>query len=260
MPNVIRARRSEVPSASPSSTSSQRLRGTNRVAAPRSLASQLPADWRRALAPELEKPYFKELERFVAAERKTRTVFPASADVFAALKATPLNKVKVVLLGQDPYPTAGNANGLSFSVNRGMKIPASLRNIFVGAREDVGTPAPIDGDLTPWAEQGVLLLNSILTVREGEANSHKNKGWEQFTRAIVELVKAKQERVVFLNLGKAATKTVGNVAPPHLVLDAPHPSPLNTGNPFARARVFSATNRALVEAGRPPIDWRLPSR
>lgn len=227
--------------------------------APGSLASLLPADWRAALEDELGQPYFKELEKFLVEERKHHTILPPPDVVFAALKRTPLEKVKVVLLGQDPYPQAGNANGLSFSVATGKPIPASLRNMFTTMQKDVGGPMPSSGNLERWADQGVLLLNTILTVREGEPNSHRNKGWERFTTAILDKVNAKHDRVVFMLLGKQAQEMGSHVdTSRHAIVAAPHPSPITPGNPFGKTRPYSAVNNALADAGRSPIHWQLP--
>jgi uracil-DNA glycosylase len=225
------------------------------------LASQIPPDWRKALASELEKPYFKELEKYLADERKKHTVLPPPEKIFAALRRTPLAKVKVVLLGQDPYPTSGCANGLSFSVPAGRPIPASLKNLFEVAKEDVGIEMPDDGDLAPWADQGVLLLNTVLTVREGEPNSHKARGWERFTKAMLEKVNAQDERVVFLLLGKQAQQVAAGIdTTRHAVVATPHPSPATPGNPFGKTRPFSRVNDALRQGGRTPIDWQIPRR
>ncbi len=223
------------------------------------LASRIPADWRKALAGEMDKPYFKELERFVARERKHVHVEPPPGEVFAALARTPLKKVRVVLLGQDPYPTKGNACGMSFSVPTGKPIPASLKNMLKTAHADVGTTVPNNGDLGPWADQGVLLLNTILTVREGEPDSHKDHGWEQFTQAILDKVNAQNKRVVFLLLGKQAQAEGAHVdTAKHVVVTAPHPSPMVPGNPFGKTHVFSDVNNALSDGGRGTIDWQLP--
>ena len=189
-------------------------------------------------------------------------VFPPRDRVFAALEHTPPGDVRVVLLGQDPYPTAGNANGLAFSVAPGMKIPASLRNLFKGLALDLGVTVPTSGDLGPWAQSGVLLLNAVLTVRKGEPGSHKRRGWETFTRTVLGVVAARAERVVFLALGKPAQALLAPLVEgtPHVLLALPHPSPLN-GNAFvdaaARERPFSRINALLVEAGRAPADWAL---
>jgi uracil-DNA glycosylase len=227
---------------------------------PGSLASQLPPDWKKALKDEINKPYFKDLEKFLAADRKQFHVEPPADLVFAALKKTPLAKVKVVLLGQDPYPTAGNACGLSFSVPAGKPIPASLKNMLETAHTDVGTTMPNNGDLSAWADQGVLLLNTILTVREGAPDSHKDHGWEQFTQAILNKVNEKNDRVVFLLLGKQAQAEGALVdTSKHVVVNAPHPSPMNPGNPFGKTHVFSDVNKALTDAGRGAVDWQIPN-
>ena len=229
---------------------------------PASLESQLPPDWRKALAGEFNKPYFKQLEKFLAVERRDYNVLPPPDKVFAALKATPLDKVKVVLLGQDPYPTAGNANGLSFSVGDGQKVPRSLQNMFKVAHEDVGTPIPNNGNLTPWAKQGVLLLNTVLTVREGQPDSHAGHGWETFTQAILDVVNQKQKGAVFMLLGKQAQEVATPHVDPHrnTIVAAPHPSPMTPGNPFAKAHPFSEVNKALAAGGKSPIDWTIPNR
>ena len=227
------------------------------------LKSQVPADWRGALAPEFDKPSFKDLEKFLTSERASgKKIFPPQSQVFAALKQTPLKNVKVVVIGQDPYPTAGNANGLSFSVNKGMKVPGSLKNIFAGRKADVGTPVPKDGDLTPWAKQGVLLLNTVLTVEEGKPNSHHGKGWEPFTEAILKKVNDQPGPVVFLCFGAQAQQMAQKLVDPkkHTIISAPHPSPLN-GNAFLdavkRDHIFSKTNSILTAGGRGAIDWSL---
>lgn len=224
------------------------------------LVELLPAGWRSALEAELTQPYFAELEAFLEAERREHTILPPEDKTFAALERTPLEKVKVVLIGQDPYPTVGNANGLCFSVERGKAIPGSLRNMFKVLEVDVGATRGSCGDLTPWADQGVLLLNTVLTVREGASNSHKGRGWERFTRAVLEVVNARCEGVVFLLLGKHAQSFAELVdSKRHVIVTAPHPSPASPGNPFGKTRPFSAVNRALEELGRAPIDWQLPN-
>ncbi|MFL5321914.1 MAG: uracil-DNA glycosylase [Myxococcaceae bacterium] len=232
-----------------------------KVTTPKSLKEQIPPDWRKALAGEFDKPYFKELEKFLAEERKTHSVLPPADKVFAALAHTPLDKVKVVLIGQDPYPTKGNANGLSFSVEKGMPIPGSLRNMLKVAETDVGAKYPNNGDLTPWADQGVLLLNTVLTVREGLPNSHRDHGWEMFTRAILDVVNKKQQPVAFMLLGKQAQEFGAGVdTTRHTVVNAPHPSPAAPGNPFGKTHPFSDVNKALTKAGEKPINWQLPNR
>ena len=221
------------------------------------LAAQIPSSWRDALAAETQKPYFRALESFVAAERSAAHVFPAEALTFAALARTPPDAVKVVVVGQDPYPTAGNANGLAFSVNPGQRVPASLKNIFKLLGVDVGTVPPAHGDLTQWADQGVLLLNTVLTVREGAPNSHRNQGWEDFTTATFAAVNQGPRPVVFLLLGAKAQKLAPMVdVQKHAVVTAAHPSPMSATK-FLQSRPFSAVNAALVERGQPPVDWQL---
>ncbi len=228
-----------------------------------SLEALIPHDWRAALKEELASPGFRELSAFVDAEYARATVFPPREQIFAALNDTPLANVRVVVIGQDPYPTKGNANGLAFSVSPGMKIPASLKNIFKALVVDVGATMPKTGDLTPWAKQGVLLLNTVLTVREGEANSHRGKGWEPLTEAMLKRVNASSAPVVFLCLGAQAQKMANALVDTskHSVLSAPHPSPLN-GKAFENAvaadRHFTRTNALLQKAGRGSIDWQIP--
>ncbi len=228
------------------------------------LADSLPIPWRAALAAALHADSFHALEAFVTAEYATATVFPPRPLVFEALRRTPPDAVKVVLLGQDPYPTAGNANGLAFSVSPGVKVPASLKNVFKALQVELGLPLATSGDLTAWADRGVLLLNTVLTVREGEAGSHRKQGWEDFTGATLRHVASRQGPVVFLCLGKPAEKLVAELVDPkrHHVLTAPHPSPLNGSAfvTFATAhRLFTRVNDLLVAAGKAPIDWALPA-
>lgn len=225
-----------------------------------SLAALVPAPWRTPLATELASPTFTALARFVEAEWAQGEVFPPRAQVFAALALTPPEAVRVVLLGQDPYPTKGNANGLAFSVARGVKPPASLKNLFLGLEADLGHPVPPHGDLTAWATHGVLLLNTVLTVREGAPQSHQKQGWESFTRAVLTSVAQGSAPVVFLCLGKPALKLVESLRTTHPVVAVPHPSPLN-GRAFVdtvtRERTFSRVNALLSERGGAPVDWAL---
>lgn len=228
-----------------------------------SLEALIPEDWRVALKAEVSSPAFAALRTFVETEYASATVFPPREQLFAALANTPLAEVRVVVIGQDPYPTKGNANGLAFSVSPGMKVPASLKNIFKALAADVGVPLPTGGDLTPWAKQGVLLLNTVLTVREGEANSHRGKGWEALTEAMLERVDASEKRVVFLCLGAQAQKMANALVDTskHTVLSAPHPSPLNGKafeNAVAAEKHFTRVNEVLKAAGRGEVDWRLP--
>jgi uracil-DNA glycosylase len=232
---------------------------------PPGLAGLVPSAWRDAMASEIASPGFQALEKFLDEEdRIGAKVFPPRAQVFAALEATPPSKVKVVIIGQDPYPTAGNANGLAFSVNKGMPIPASLKNIFAGLKADTGAPIPKDGDLTPWAKEGVLLLNTVLTVREGEANSHHGKGWEPFTEGVLKKVNEQAGPVVFLCFGNQAKKMAESLVDTHkhAILAAPHPSPLN-GRKFVetveREHLFTQVNDALKAGGRSGVNWTLPN-
>jgi uracil-DNA glycosylase len=223
------------------------------------LKDQLPADWQQALTAEFEKPYFRDLEKFVAAERQARTVFPPAEDMFNAFRHTPYDQVKVVLLGQDPYHDDGQAHGLCFSVRPGVKPPPSLVNIFKELNADLGCLVPDHGTLTPWAQRGVLLLNTVLTVRAHEANSHKDKGWEQFTDAVIRAVSARAKPLVFLLWGSSAQKKQELIdTQRHRVLTAGHPSPLSSKK-FFGSRPFSGANKALEAMGQAPIDWGLPN-
>ena len=221
----------------------------------------LPKDWREVLEDEVSSPRFAALQDFVSRERAKHTVYPPEGEVFTALRLTPFAKVRVFLLGQDPYHGAGQAQGLAFSVAPGTPLPPSLRNMFKELQADVGAPPPRDGSLVPWAKQGVLLLNAVLTVREGEANSHAGKGWEHFTDAVIRAVGHKKEPVVFLLWGRYAQKKVPLIdTERHVVLTGVHPSPLSAKKGFFGSRPFSRTNEALEARGREPVDWALPSR
>lgn len=220
---------------------------------------KLPSSWRALLKGELEKPYFLKLAEFLEKERQSHTIYPLEEEVFSALRLTPYEQVNVLLLGQDPYPGAGQAHGLCFSVKPGIKPPASLRNIYKELRTDVGFRIPNNGYLAPWAEQGVLMLNAVLTVRAGEINSHQGKGWEVFTDAIISKVNEKQEPVVFVLWGAYAQKKVKLIdSGRHIIIKSAHPSPLSARNGFFGSRPFSAINEALRAAGKPEIDWQLP--
>lgn len=213
--------------------------------------------WYKKLSQELQKPYFLELKHFVEEERKKFTVYPKEEEVFNAIKITSFEKVKVVLLGQDPYHGYNQAHGLSFSVKPGVKPPPSLVNIFKELHDDLGLPVPNHGNLTAWAERGVLLLNATLTVRAGEPGSHQKKGWEQFTDTIIKLVSDEKEHCVFLLWGNyARTKAPLIDLGKHLVLEAAHPSPLARGA-FFGSKPFSKANNYLVSKGKEPIDWSL---
>jgi len=221
---------------------------------------QIPGGWRRQVGGEVEKPYFRRLEEFVAREREQFEVYPAEDETFQALELTPLGKVSVVLLGQDPYPGPNQAHGLCFSVKPGVKPPGSLRNIFKELKSDIPTfRVPNNGHLASWARQGVLMLNTVLTVRAGAIGSHRGKGWETFTDAVIEKVNAKKDGVVFLLWGRDAQSKAGMIDEGrHVILRASHPSPLSARHGFFGKRPFSATNRALRDAGKPEIDWQIP--
>ncbi len=218
----------------------------------------LPSDWRAALHDALDQPSFRELRELVDAERQTHTIYPPEEDVFAAFTHTPLGAVKVVLLGQDPYPGPNQAHGLCFSVRPGVRIPPSLANMFRELHTDLGCRMPNNGCLTPWAEQGVLLLNAVLTVRAGEPNSHKSLGWEKFTDAAIQAVSDKSDPVVFALWGAYAQKKEKLVdTRRHRIVKTAHPSPLSA-KMFLGSRPFSAINKDLVDLGHAPIDWQLP--
>ncbi|MFF2377894.1 uracil-DNA glycosylase [Streptomyces xiamenensis] len=218
----------------------------------------LPASWQGPLGEELGKPYFKELTEFVEEERARGPVFPPREEVFAALEATPYDRVKVLILGQDPYHGKGQGHGLCFSVRPGVKTPPSLRNIYKEMHSELGHPIPDNGYLMPWAQQGVLLLNAVLTVREGEANSHKGKGWETFTDAVIRAVDARPDPAVFVLWGNYAKKKLPLIdTERHVVVQGAHPSPLSAKK-FYGSRPFTQINEAVAAQGHTPIDWRIP--
>jgi uracil-DNA glycosylase len=218
-------------------------------------------DWNPILKEEFAKPYWADLQQFVADERARTTVYPPADDVFAALHQTPYADVKAVILGQDPYHGPKQAHGLCFSVRPGVALPPSLRNIFKELHDDLGIDPPNHGCLDAWTEQGVLLLNTSLTVRAGNAASHQGKGWETFTDEVIRAVSAKDEPVVFILWGAAARKKKALIdRQRHTIVESAHPSPLSAHNGFFGSRPFSTTNAALEAAGRTPIDWRIPPR
>ncbi|MEO5929104.1 MAG: uracil-DNA glycosylase [Candidatus Kapaibacterium sp.] len=221
--------------------------------------SGIPASWRKTLAGEMEEPYFKKLEEFVDEQRRESTVFPPEKDVFSALKITPYDRVNVLLLGQDPYHDNHQAHGLCFSVLPGIKPPPSLMNIFKELRDDLGFPIPNNGYLVPWAQQGILMLNAVLTVRAHEPNSHKGKGWEKFTDAIIRKVNERTEPVIFVLWGGYAGKKKALIdTDRHVIISSAHPSPLSAHNGFFGSRPFSTINAALKDAEHPEIDWKIP--
>ena len=221
--------------------------------------NDIPRSWRNHLGEEIDKPYYTRLQQFLEEERAKHEVYPPEKEVFSALDITPLEKVSVLLLGQDPYHGEHQAHGLSFSVRPGVKPPPSLVNIFKELKSDLGLPIPNNGYLVPWATQGVLLLNAVLTVRAHTPNSHKGKGWETFTDRIIQLVSQKQERVVFILWGAYAQKKKQLVdTQRHVIISSVHPSPLSARNGFFGSKPFSKTNAALKQGGRREIDWRIP--
>lgn len=225
------------------------------------LPADLPESWRAALEPETHKPYWTDLTRFVAAERAAHAVMPPEPDVFNALKFTPLDEVKVLLLGQDPYPTPGVAHGLCFSVLPGVRLPASLRNIYRELQDDVGAKPVTHGYLASWARQGVLMLNAVLTVRANEPNSHAGKGWEKFTDAAIKALNDRPGPCVFLLWGSYAQKKAKLIdGGRHTVIKGVHPSPLSAANGFFGSRPFSAVNNALEAQRTNLIDWQLPEQ
>lgn len=223
-----------------------------------SLKSSIPAAWQAILEPELEKPYFAKLEAFLEAERSAHQVFPPPADVFHALELNAPDNVRVLIVGQDPYHDDGQAHGLAFSVKSGTRLPPSLLNIYKELETDLGVPRSKSGNLEAWANQGVLLLNTSLTVRAHEAASHKNKGWEKLTDAIIHAVSSQANPVVFVLWGAHAQKKLPLVdGTRHTVIQSAHPSPLSAHNGFFGSKPFSKVNAALTAAGQMPIDWRV---
>src|SRR5690606_28616629 len=218
----------------------------------------MKTDWNPVLRGELEKPYWAELQQFVAEERARAHVYPPPGEVFAALHLTPYASVKVMILGQDPYHGPGQAHGLCFSVRRGVPPPPSLQNIFKELERDLGFPPPDHGCLDAWARRGVLLLNTTLTVRARQAASHQKQGWETFTDEVLRAVNDKPDRVVFILWGASARRKRSLIdRARHVVIESAHPSPLSAHNGFFGSRPFSRANEALIAAGRNPVDWRL---
>lgn len=221
----------------------------------------LQNDWASVLEEEFQKPYYLKLSNFLVKEYQTTTIFPDRHDIFNALHYCSFANVKVVILGQDPYHGVGQAHGLSFSVKPEVAIPPSLRNIYQELHNDLGCKVPNHGYLVEWAEQGVLLLNNVLTVREGEAHSHKGKGWETFTNQVIASLNDKEERIVYLLWGAAAQKKEKLIdTAKHVVIKSPHPSPLSAYRGFIGSKPFSRTNHILQQAGRKAIDWQLATR
>ena len=212
--------------------------------------------WNEILAEEMQKDYYQELQAFVQKRRAEVRVFPEEKNVFNALELTPFESVKVVILGQDPYHGFGQAHGLSFSVQKGIPLPPSLKNIYKELQEDIGGEFPTEGDLSHWAKQGVLLLNTVLTVEEGNANSHKGMGWERLTNRLIESLNELKHPVIFILWGKPAQdkeKLITNSN--HVILKAPHPSPLSAYRGFFGSKPFSKVNDILIQQGQTPIRW-----
>lgn len=217
-------------------------------------------DWAEFLNPELKKPYYLELRKFLVDEYKTRQIFPDMYDIFNALHYTNYHDTKVVILGQDPYHDDGQAHGLSFSVKPGVKAPPSLVNIFKELKEDLGCEIPNNGCLKPWTQQGVLLLNTVLTVRAHQANSHRNMGWEKFTDRIIEILNEREKPIAFVLWGAPARKKKKMITnPKHFIVESAHPSPLSAFNGFFGSRPFSKVNAFLEAVGEKPINWQIPN-
>ena len=215
-------------------------------------------DWLEPLSPEFRKPYYAKLYKTIMSEYNSRQIFPAADDIFNAFSFTPLSNVKAVILGQDPYHNDGQAHGLCFSVKPEVDIPPSLVNIYNELHEDLGCYVPNHGFLKKWADQGVLLLNTVLTVRAHQANSHQGKGWENFTDAIIQAVNAQDRPIVYFLWGRPAQNKIPMLNnPKHLILEAPHPSPLSSYRGFFGSRPFSRTNQFLESHGVEPIDWQI---
>ena len=219
---------------------------------------KLGNDWDEKIGREFEKEYYLKLRNFLKEEYTSHTVFPDMYDLFSALKATPYSKVKVVILGQDPYHEPGQAHGMAFSVKPGMQIPPSLLNMYKEINSEFGYPVPKTGYLMKWAEQGVLLLNTVLTVRSGEANSHQNKGWEIFTDEIIRQLNARRDGIVFLLWGNNAKKKKELITnTQHYILETVHPSPLSASRGFMGCGHFKKANEFLISNLKSPIDWQI---
>jgi len=219
---------------------------------------QIDLSWKTVLSNEFQKPYFKELKIFLLQEKSCCRVFPEGKNIFNAFNSTPFDKVKVVIIGQDPYHGEGQAHGLAFSVQDGIGFPPSLVNIFHEYSEDLGYRIPQNGNLTKWAKEGVFLLNTVLTVRKNEAHSHKNRGWEIFTDAVIRTISERKDNIVFILWGRPAQMKSSLIDEnKHLVLRAPHPSPLSAYRGFFGSKPFSKANAYLRQHGIKPIDWKL---
>ncbi|MGF9976645.1 uracil-DNA glycosylase [Viridibacillus arvi] len=218
----------------------------------------LDNDWQQILSTEFDQPYFFQLLDFLENEYATQTIYPSKSEVWSAFRYTSYDDVKVVILGQDPYHGEGQAHGLSFSVKQGVKHPPSLQNMLKELESDLGLPIPIDGTLTKWAEQGVLMLNTVLTVREGQAHSHKKQGWEQFTDTVIQKLSDREQPIIFVLWGKPAQQKKRLIdTSRHAIIEAPHPSPLSSYRGFFGSKPYSKINAQLREWGVSPIDFDL---
>lgn len=214
--------------------------------------------WQDLLEEEMKKPYYLKLREDLIKEYRTRRIYPDKHDIFNALHLTDYKDVKAVILGQDPYHGRGQAHGLAFSVMPGIPTPPSLENIYKELKDDLGYPIPKHGHLVKWAKEGVLLMNTVLTVREGQPNTHKNLGWENFTDSIISILNKREKPMVFILWGANAIKKESNIdIEKHLIIKSPHPSPLAAYRGFFGSKPFSRTNEFLVKTGQDPIDWRL---
>lgn len=219
---------------------------------------KLDKSWSSQLQRELKSPYMEELRQFLEKEYQDKNIFPPKEKIFEAFRLTPFDEVKVVIIGQDPYHGQGQAQGLCFSVNKEVKIPPSLVNIYKELADDMNLPVPSHGSLVQWARQGVLLLNTVLTVEEGKANSHHKKGWEKFTDKVIEVLNEKKENLVFILWGSPAQKKASKVDPKkHKILTSVHPSPLSFYRGFLGSKPFSQTNKYLEEINQKPINWEI---
>lgn len=221
---------------------------------------QFPNDWQKVIAEEFKQPYFIKLQDFLVSERLSYTIYPAKEETFSAFELTPYDQVKVVLLGQDPYHNENQADGLCFSVRPGVKPPPSLGNIFKELKQDIGFETPNNGYLVTWAKQGILMLNTVLSVRSGMANSHKNKGWETFTDVVISKISQKPAPVIFVLWGKDAQKKLKLIdTNKNIIIQSAHPSPLSAHNGFFGSKPFSAINSALISYGQSEINWQIPN-
>ena len=220
----------------------------------------IAGDWQEALKGEFHQPYYAKLYKTVMTEYRTRKIFPPPEDMFNAFHFTPLHQVKVVILGQDPYHNDGQAHGLCFSVKKGVETPPSLVNIYKELEDDMGCYIPNNGNLEKWAKQGVLLLNTVLTVQAHRANSHRDKGWEIFTDKIISLLNQREKPVAFILWGSPARRKKAMITnPQHFIVESPHPSPLSAYRGFFGSRPFSKVNKFLESVGEEPINWQLPN-